>query len=67
MGKDKEVKDFFKERNLPYKNKDDSLNQEREADCRKVFLVKSVCCCKVSEILLRHTIINFMLRSALMK
>ena len=29
MGKDEEVK----ERNLPYKNKDDNLNQEREADC----------------------------------
>ena len=33
MGKHKEVKDFFKQRNLPYKNKNDNLDQKREADC----------------------------------
>ena len=35
MGKDKKVKYFFKERNLPYKNKNNNLNQEREAGCLK--------------------------------
>ena len=35
MQKDKEVKDFFKERSPPYKNKNDNLNQKREGDCRE--------------------------------
>ena len=32
MGKDKEGKDFFEERNPHYKNKNDNLNQKREVD-----------------------------------
>ena len=35
MRKDKETKDFFKERSPPYKNKNDNLNQKREGDCRE--------------------------------